>query len=127
MTPRLAAAMRDHFASYRLAAYSGERSPWIYHHVTTRRHHKAGTRIGSLRNAFYNAVRRAKLNVDVHQHDLRHRRVTMWLAREKNPVHVKEAMGHSDLRTTMGYTHLAKHHLRSLVEEALPALAQRVR
>jgi site-specific recombinase XerD len=27
---------------------------------------------------------------------------------------VKEALGHSDLRTTMGYTHLAREHLRSL-------------
>lgn len=25
-------------------------------------------------------------------------------------------MGHSDLRTTMGYTHLVKEHLRALVE-----------
>ena len=26
-------------------------------------------------------------------------------------------MGHSDLRTTMGYKHLAKTHLRALVDE----------
>lgn len=32
---------------------------------------------------------------DFRPHDLRHRRVTTWLAGEKNPVHVKEAMGHS--------------------------------
>jgi site-specific recombinase XerD len=36
-------------------------------------------------------------------------------------VHVKEAMGHSDLRTTMGYTHLAREHLESLV--AAPEVA----
>jgi site-specific recombinase XerD len=30
---------------------------------------------------------------------------------------VKEAMGHSDIQTTMGYTHLAKEHLRSLTDE----------
>ena len=29
---------------------------------------------------------------------------------------VKEAMGHADLRTTMGYTHLVRENLRSLVE-----------
>ncbi len=40
-----------------------------------------------------------------------------WLAEGKNPVHVKEAMGHADLATTMGYTHLAKEHLRALVEQ----------
>ena len=43
-------------------------------------------------------------------------RVTTWLAEGKNAVHVKEALGHSDLRTTMGYTHLSKMHLRSLVD-----------
>ncbi len=26
-------------------------------------------------------------------------------------------MGHADLATTMGYTHLANEHLRSLVEQ----------
>ena len=116
MTSRLHAAMREHFARFRLAAYNGARSPWLFHHVSTRRHYQAGARIGSLRNAFNNAVKRAKLGVDVHQHDLRHRRVTTWLAQGKNPVHVKEAMGHSDLRVTMQYTHLVKENLRSLVD-----------
>ena len=54
---------------------------------------------------------------DLHQHDLRHRRATTWLAEGKNLVHVKEALGHADLRTTMGYTHLAREHLRSLVDD----------
>lgn len=57
-----------------------------------------------------------------HEHDLRHRRVTTWLAEVANPVHVKEAVGHSDLRTTMGYTHLAREHLKSLV--AAPEVAK---
>jgi site-specific recombinase XerD len=48
-------------------------------------------------------------------HDLRHRRATAWLAEGRSPVLVKEALGHADLRTTMGYTHLAKEHLRALV------------
>ena len=39
------------------------------------------------------SARRAKLLPDFNQHDLRHRRVTTWLAEGKNPVHVKEAMG----------------------------------
>ena len=33
-----------------------------------------------------------------------------------NPVHVKEAVGHADLRMTMHYTHLSREHLRSLVD-----------
>jgi site-specific recombinase XerD len=39
------------------------------------------------------------------------------MAEGKNPVHVKEAVGHADLRTTMAYTHLAREHLRGLVDE----------
>ena len=59
---------------------------------------------------------RAKLPGDLHQHDLRHRRVTTWLAAGGDAVKVKEAMGHADLRTTMGHTHLIRENLRSLVE-----------
>ena len=51
-------------------------------------------------------------------------RTAAWLADEKNPVHVKEAVGHSDLRTTMGYTHLAREHLRSLVDREDQKLEQ---
>jgi site-specific recombinase XerD len=53
-------------------------------------------------------------------HDLRHRRATTWIADEKNVHHVQEAMGHSVIQTTLRYTHLAKHHLRSLVDEPDP-------
>ena len=42
--------------------------------------------------------------------------MTLWLAEGKNPVHVKEAVGHANLSTTMRYTHLSREHLRSLVE-----------
>ena len=129
MSPRLLEAMKAHAARYRLATYTppasaaaGVRSPWVFHHETTRRRHRAGDRIGSFRRAALGAITRAKLPKGFRIHDLRHRRVTTWLAEEKNPVHVKEAGGHSDLRTTMGYTHLAREHLRSLVSApALPA------
>ncbi len=68
-------------------------------------------------DAFRTATKRAKLPLDFVQHDLRHRRVTTWLADGKSAVLVKEAVGHSDLRTTMAYTHLAREHLRGLVEQ----------
>lgn len=83
----------------------------------SRRHHKIGERIRSLYDAFKTATKRAELPSDFVQHDLRHRRVTAWLAEGQNPVHVKEAVGHSDLRTTMVYTHLAREHLRGFVEQ----------
>jgi integrase len=115
MTPRLSVAMREHFARYRFAQYDGQRTPWVFHHGLTRRHHAAGDRIKSLHSGFHAAAQRAKLPAEFHQHDLRHRRVTTWLAEGKSAALVKEAMGHSDLRVTMGYSHLSKEHLRALV------------
>jgi len=117
MTPRLAAAMREHFANHRFASYDGERPPWVFHHPVTHGKRTSGKRIGSMRDSFRSAARRAKLPEGLHQHDLRHRRVTTWLAEGKDGVLVKEAMGHADLRTTMGYTHLEREHLRKLVDQ----------
>ena len=117
MTPRLRQAMRDHFARYRFTSYSGQRPGYLFHHTRTRRNAKAGDRIRSFRSSFARAVKAAELPAGFRPHDLRHRRATTWLADGKNPVHVKEALGHADLRTTMGYTHLAREHLRSLVDE----------
>jgi hypothetical protein len=59
-----------------------------------------------MRGAFEGAVARAELPRELNQHDLRHRRVTTWLAAGKSPVLVQKAMGHADLQTTMRYTHL---------------------
>lgn len=116
LTPRLQKALTAHQLRFKRAEYNGEASPWVFHHLTTRRHAVAGERIVSLYGAFKGAAKRAGLSPDLHQHDLRHRRVTSWLAAGADVTLVKEAMGHSDLRTTMGYTHLAKEHLRALVE-----------
>lgn len=115
MTPRLLAAMKSHAARCRLVHYHGAPTPFVFHHERDRRGCKAGDRAKSMRSAFDNAQKAAGIVDAFHRHDLRHRRVTTWLAAGANPVHVKEALGHSDLRTTMGYTHLSKEHLRSLV------------
>jgi site-specific recombinase XerD len=120
ITPRLANALRTHALRYRGALYLAPNgteapSPWVFHHLTTRRRALAGERLGCLRAAFLNAAERAALPSGLHQHDLRHRRVTTWLAEGRDVVLVKEAVGHADLRTTMGYTHLAKEHLRALI------------
>ena len=42
-------------------------------------------------------------------------------------MRVKEARGHSALRTTMDYTHLAKEHLRALVEYDADEARERLR
>jgi site-specific recombinase XerD len=115
MTARLQKAMKDHAARVRLVTYHGKPSPWVFHHERDRRGAKAGDRVKSFRAAFDSAQSEAGLPDSFHRHDLRHRRVTMWLAEGASPVLVKEAMGHSDLRTTMGYTHMSKEHLKALV------------
>jgi integrase len=115
MTPRLLAAMKEHATRLRFASYHGKSSPWIFHHERDRRGCVAGERVKTFRTAFDTAAKVAGIPDAFHRHDLRHRRVTTWLAGGANPVHVREAMGHSDLRTTMGHTHLSKEHLRSLV------------
>lgn len=117
LTPRLRAALQEHAARFRMATYDGKRSPWVFHQTRTRAKYQAGDRRKSFRTAFEAARRRAKLPADLRQHDLRHRRVTTWLAEGANPVHVKEAVGHASLATTMKYTHLAREHLRSLVDQ----------
>ena len=118
MTPRLRQAMREHFAEYRFQVYDGQRSPWVFHHSQSRVPiYHAGDRLEALRNSFDKAVKRAGLPKGFRRHDLRHRRVTTWLAAGKSAVKVKGAMGHSDLKTTMGYSHLNKEDLRSLVDD----------
>ncbi len=121
MTPRLREALQDHAARYRLVTYDGERSPWVFQHLLTQRGAVAGRRLQSFHRAFASAVKRANLPADVtahlRQHDLRHRRVTTWLAAGKSVVHVQRAMGHSDLATTMGYAHLLDDDLLALVQD----------
>ncbi|MEQ1856161.1 MAG: tyrosine-type recombinase/integrase [Longimicrobiales bacterium] len=118
MTARLRAAMREHMASFRLRTYKGERSSWVFHHAADKEGiYRAGDRIRDFRSSFDAAADRAQLPAGFRRHDLRHLRVTRWLADGKSPALVQEAMGHSDLRTTMGYKHLAKGHLRALVDE----------
>ena len=120
ITGRLRQALQDHSAAFRLRTYAGKRSPWVFHHDCRRRRAEAGGRIGSLRRAFDNAVTRARLPEGFTQHDLRHRRITTWLGEGKSAVLVKEAVGHSDLRTTMAYTHLSREHLKALVNSPRP-------
>ncbi len=119
MTPRLQVALRKHMDACQ------EDSPWVFHHPMTRRTKRAGERIQSMRGAYENAVTRAKLPKQLHQHDLRHRRVTTWLAAGKSPVLVQKAMGHADIQTTMRYTHLVAEDLLALIREPAPAPAQR--
>jgi integrase len=107
MTARLVTAMRGHFAASRSPRYDGTRPLWVFHHTQAARKHRAGGRIKSMRSSFRAAVKRAKLPTALRRHDLRHRRVTTWLAEGRDVVKVKEAMGHSDLRADSPSDHRA--------------------
>jgi len=121
MTARLATAMRDHFARYRFAQYKGKPTPWIFHHDHDEARFRAGDRVASLWDGFKRAAARAKLPPELRPHDMRHRRITKWLGEGQSATLVKEAVGHADLRTTMGYTHLSREHLRALVQPPVAA------
>jgi integrase len=56
------------------------------------------------------------LPASFHGHDLRHRRVTTWLAKGKSPAILQEAMGRRHIKTTMDYMHLVRENPRELVE-----------
>ncbi|MEO2169632.1 MAG: tyrosine-type recombinase/integrase [bacterium] len=119
MTSRLRQAINTHFTHYRFASYDKKRSPWVFHHLPGfKGSGVAGERIRSMRDRFNRVRQSLEISNGFVPHDLRHRRATSWIGAGKDVVKVKEALGHADLRTTMGYTHLAREHLRSLVEEA---------
>ena len=116
MTRRLLTAMKAHFTRYRFTNYDGKPSPWVFHHTRNRRHYNAGDRIKSFYDSFKATAARAKLPKEFRQHDLGHRRATSWLAEGQSPALVQKALGHADIRTTLGYMHLVREHLRVLVE-----------
>lgn len=116
LSDRLTAGLRDHFAAFRLSG-----SPWVFHHETTRRHHKAGTRIADLLHSFKNAAEKVGLPTDVRPYDLRHTRITRWVGAGHNLAIVQKAAGHSSINTTMLYVHLANESLKTLVAAAKDA------
>jgi integrase len=117
MTETLREAMSAHFARFRFAAYDGHRSSWVFHHIPGfKGSYVPGKRIKSMRTRFNRIRDQLDLPEGFVPHDLRHRRATSWIGAGADVVKVKEALGHADLRTTMGYTHLAREHLRSLVD-----------
>lgn len=110
MSPRLAAAMREHFAAFRFGG-----SPWMFHHVAPRAGCEVGDRISRLGRAFTSAAKRAGLPAGLHQHDLRHRRITLWHAEGKSPAAIQRAAGHARPETTALYEHMTDDHICQLL------------
>jgi len=77
--------------------------------------HKEGEKIGSIRKAFRNALRRAKIE-DFRFHDLRHTFASRLVQKNVDLYIVKELLNHSDIRTTQRYAHLKLDNLKKAVE-----------
>jgi integrase len=106
MPPRLREAMRDHFAKCRFLAYDGQQSEWVFHHPIDNRTAKAGERIKSMYCGYKQAAKRAELDPDLRQHDLRHLWVTLSLADGVPLANVRDAAGHADYATTDRYANM---------------------
>lgn len=119
LSEALVAAFRDHAARYRLAGGS----PWVFHHLSGARHHRAGERINDLRRAFAAAATRAGLPAGVWPYDLRHTRITRWVRAGHNLALVQKAAGHASIRTTLIYVHLNDDDLSVLVEASARPVA----
>ena len=116
MTDRLLGAMDEHLQRYRLMTYDGERSPWLFHHLVTARHHQAGDRVTSFYDGFKRRAERAKLPPELRQHDLRHSKIT-WLLTEGKPIQTVQGLaGHSTVKMTERYYRYLHEHQRILVE-----------
>ncbi|MGB6647679.1 MAG: site-specific integrase, partial [Bacteroidota bacterium] len=67
----------------------------------------------------YHALKKAlqKLDLMGDVHKLRHTFVSQLAMKNVDIVAIKELVGHSDLKTTMLYTHSSGEHLRNAVEK----------
>ena len=83
-------------------------SPWVFTHPD-------GKRIASIKKSFRSACERAGI-ADFHPHDLRHT-CAAWLVSAGVPLtEVRDLLGHSTIRMTERYAHLAPERVRAAVE-----------
>ena len=73
-----------------------------------------GAAWGSIRTAFGNACREAKLD-DFRFHDLRHTFASHMMMRGAGLGDLKDILGHADVKMTMRYAHLSPAHKRAAV------------
>lgn len=108
MTPILRRKLLALKAKYQLG------SQYVFHYTKRGRRRKPGDRIQCMRKRIMSAARRAGLSERWTLYDLRHRRITIWLADGLPLAKVQEAAGHSSPNTTRLYTHFARDHLAEL-------------
>ena len=81
-----------------------------------------GERVGSVRRSFATACKRAEIE-DFRVHDLRHTRAA-WLVTARVPLpEVRDLLGHSTIRITEKYAHLAPENIREAVDRLVEAEA----
>lgn len=123
LSDRLYRRLKEHEAEFRMKLYAGKRSPWVFCHTRGVPHARPGDRMTNLSKSFAAAKNRAGINAKMHQHDMRHCRLTR-LAADGHPLEkIGVYTGHSDIRVTQGYLHLAVEDLRSLVEATEAAVS----
>lgn len=87
-------------------------SPWVFCNAE-------GERIASVKRSFISACRRAGLS-DFRAHDMRHT-CAAWLVSSGVPLQaVRDLLGHSTIKVTERYAHLAPENVRAAVEVLAP-------
>ena len=122
--PPIAPALNDEaFAALlRLRRVCDENFPdtrWVFTHTRPR---SFGKRIQNVRKVFNTAVKRAGI-AHATPHCLRHTSITESVhVAGANVVDISKVAGHKDLKTTLGYVHVAPERLHEAVAN-LPTLA----
>jgi integrase len=90
-------------------------SPWVFCD-------EDGVRVQSMKRSWATACRRAGIE-DFHIHDLRHT-CAAWLVSAGVPLtEIRDLLGHSTIRMTERYAHLAPENVRAAVEKLHPRVA----
>ena len=81
-------------------------SPWVFAHPD-------GSRMGDVKNSFASACQRAGIH-DFRMHDLRHTCAAWAVSSGVNLIEVRDLLGHSTIKMTERYAHLAPENARKV-------------
>lgn len=84
-------------------------SEWVFYNAKTNDRRK------TFRSGFLKAVDKAKLG-NLRLHDLRHTFASILIQQGTPIYHVMQLLGHSDIKTTQKYAHLARNTLQDVVQ-----------